>query len=227
MQPYFLPYIGYWQLMNAVDRFVVYDNIQYTKRGWINRNRILVNGQPQYFTLPLKHDSDFKNVDQRRLVDDWETYKWKLMRKITAVYKQAPFFKDTDEVLLDCFECANYNLFRFILNSLYMVKGYLDIHTPLIRSSTINIDHSLRGKDKVLAICKALGADRYINPCGGVELYDKQEFFNQDIELVFLKAEEHVYDQYAEWVPWLSILDIMMFNQVETIQQMLSQFIFV
>ena len=191
------------------------------------KNRILVNGRPEYITLSLKHDSDFKDVNQRHLADDWETYKWKLSRKIIANYKQAPYFEDVLPVM-DCFLCTNDNLFGFILNSLYVIKRYLEIETPLIRSSIIDIDHSRRGKDKVLAICKALGADRYINPIGGVELYDRQEFYNQDIDLLFLKSDLPEYKQFgAEFVSALSILDVMMFNRVETVQQMLSQYLFV
>ncbi len=71
MQPYFFPYIGYFQLINTVDEFVVYDNIEFTKKGWINRNRILVNGKDEYITLPIKKDSDFLHVKDRFLAETW------------------------------------------------------------------------------------------------------------------------------------------------------------
>ena len=81
MQPYFLPYIGYLQLLNSVDKFILYDDIEYTKKGWINRNRI-VDGE--IITLPLKKDSDYLNVVERRLSDDWRKQKTKLLNKIES-----------------------------------------------------------------------------------------------------------------------------------------------
>lgn len=222
MQPYIFPYIGYFQLINAVDKFVVYDNIQFTKKGWINRNRILVNGKDEYFTLPLKKDSDYLNVDQRKLADTFSAEKIKLLRRFAESYKKAPEFSSVYPLVELVFNQPEENLFRFIYQSLMAVNNYLDIKTELVVSSTIPVDHGLKSQDKVIAICKALQGTVYINPAGGVELYSKETFRENNIELTFLKSSPVEYTQFKnEFVPWLSIIDVMMFNPKEKIQQYL------
>ncbi len=225
MQPYIFPYIGYFQLIQAVDKFVVYDNIQFTKKGWINRNRILVNGRDEYFTIPLKKDSDYLNVDQRKLADNYHTEKIKLLRKFAESYKKAPEFNSVFPLVESVFNQEEDNLFRYIYASLVAVNAYLGIRTELVISSTIPVDHTLRSQDKVIAFCKALHATAYINPIGGVELYSKEIFKENDIELNFLKSGTVEYMQFKnEFVPWLSIIDVMMFNPKEKIQQYLESY---
>ncbi len=218
MQPYFFPYIGYYQLMNAVDEFVVYDQIQFTKKGWIHRNRFLSNGSPAYFSLAIKKDSDYKDVVEREISETFD--KAKLLRQLQGSYRNAPHYATVFPVVEQILMHNEPNLFAFLLNSLEVIKDYLSISTPLIVSSSIQADHSLKGKDRVIDIVKTSGGNKYINPIGGVELYDKSEFADQDIELSFIKAEILPYQQSkAEFVPALSILDVMMFNALEEIQE--------
>lgn len=228
MQPYFFPYIGYFQLMQAADEFVVYDNIQFSKKGWINRNRILVNGADAYITLPLKKDSDFLDVKDRYLSDDWPQERKKMLNRITESYRKAPQFAEVFPLIENALLHEDRNLFGFILNSLRLTCHYLEIKTPLITSSTIPIDHSLKSDKKVIALCQARQADVYINPIGGVELYDKNEFKNEGIELKFLKADNISYAQLKnEFVPFLSIIDVLMFNsKPEVIRHLQSSFSF-
>jgi len=223
MQPYFLPYIGYFQLINVADKFVVYDNIKFTKKGWINRNRILANGQDEYITLPLKKDSDYLNVVDRNLSDQFTEESKKMLRKIEACYRKAPQFENVFPLLEKIILHHNTNLFSYIQNSLVLICERLNIKTEIIISSTVPIDHSLKSQDKVIAICKALGATEYVNPIGGVELYDREVFSSHGITLQFLQSEMLLYKQLNnEFVPWLSILDVLMFNSVEEIHQMLG-----
>jgi len=223
MQPYFLPYIGYFQLINAVDQFVIYDNIQYTKKGWINRNRILVNGKDEFITLPLKKDSDYFHVNQRCLSDTFASEKEKITRKIKEVYRKAPYFNETFDIWLAIMDFKEVNLFSFILNALQKINRYLEIETPLLISSSIAIDHQLKAEDKVIAICKALQATSYVNPIGGVELYAKEAFATHDLKLQFVQANPFVYKQFdQEFVPWLSILDVMMFNNKDVIHEIIK-----
>jgi hypothetical protein len=225
MQPYFFPYIGYYQLLAAVDEFVVYDNIEFSKKGWVNRNRILVNGKDAYISLPLKSDSDYLDIVERSLADVWKSERKKLSNRISESYRKAPHYKSAFPVIEQCLAFADENLFRFIINSLTITKAYLQIQTPLIVSSEIHIDHSLRSEDKVLALCRARGADTYINPIGGLELYDKARFTHEGIALEFLKADNIQYSQLAnQFIPFLSIIDVMMFNSVEEIRQYLNQY---
>lgn len=223
MQPYLFPYIGYFQLIKAVDEFVVYDNIQYTKKGWINRNRILVNGKDETISIPLKKDSDFLDVKDRFLAETWSQDKKKLVNKITEAYRKAPHFKEVQPIIETCLNNDNQNLFEFILASIKTINAYLEIKTPLVISSALNIDHALKAEQKVIAICKALNATHYLNPIGGVELYKKEQFKMEGIELQFHKASNIPYIQFNnEFIPFLSIMDVMMFNSKEKINEYLT-----
>lgn len=225
MQPYFMPYIGYFQLIGAVDKLVIYDNIQYTKKGWINRNRVLVNGSEHYISLPIKKDSDYLNVNERFLAESWQVDKKKMLRRIKESYRKAPYFIETFELIEKCLMCEEKNLFDFILYSLHTLMKHIDIDTELIISSDIPIDHKLRGAEKVVAICKQEGAEIYINPIGGVELYDKLNFRDNGLKLHFQKSNHIVYKQFnTDFVPWLSIIDVMMFNSKVEIRKMLNEY---
>jgi len=223
MQPYFFPYIGYFQLMNAVDEFVVYDNIQFTKKGWINRNRILVNGKPSYITLPLKKDSDYLDVRERYLSENWNKEKKRMLNRITESYRKAPYFKEAYSVIESCIVYDELNLFKFILNSLEKIKEYLGIHTSIIKSSIIPIDHSLKAEKKVIRICKERNVNKYFNPIGGINLYEKRVFKDKAIDLYFLEAKNIKYKQLNnDFSAFLSIIDVMMFNSMKDIKNMLG-----
>jgi hypothetical protein len=223
MQPYFMPYIGYWQLIGAVDAFVVYDNIKYTKKGWINRNRFLVNGAEAGFSLPLRKDSDFLDVNQRYLADAFD--REDLLNRFREAYRKAPEFSSVMPLLEGIIRNPAANLFEYIFGSICAVCGFLEIKTPLVVSSTIACDHSLKSAERVHAICKALGADTYVNPVGGMELYTKENFASQGINLNFCKALLVEYSQGANpFVPWLSILDVLMFNSKTLIKKKLNEY---
>ncbi len=223
MQPYFFPYIGYFQLIQNVDEFIVYDNIQFTKKGWINRNRILVNGNESYLTLPLKKDSDYIDIKDRYITEDWTLERKKIINKIKETYIKAPYFQTVFPLIEEIINFENKNLFQFIYNSLKQINNYLDIKTPLIVSSSIEINHSLKAEDKVIALCKARLANNYINPIGGIELYNKEIFKEEGLELQFLKTNNIIYPQFKnEFVPFLSIIDVMMFNNKENLLEYLN-----
>jgi len=225
MQPYFFPYIGYFQLINSVDKFIIYDNIQYTKKGWINRNRILVNKKDQLITLPIKKDSDYLNVVERELSKSWEIDKNKMLNVIKSSYNKAPYFQDTFELILKCLNNPETNLFKFIYDSIVSINNYLEIKTPIIISSTIDVDHTLKSQDKVLSLCKKQNADIYINSIGGVELYNKETFRKNNIELNFIKSNPIQYKQFNnEFISWLSIIDVMMFNSKQQIKEYLNNY---
>lgn len=223
MQPYFLPYIGYFQLINLVDKFVVYDNIKYTKKGWINRNRILVNGKDEYITLPLTNASDYFYVNQRRLADTFPIDRKKILNRVKENYRTAACFSLVYKMLEEILEFQDKNLFEFIFNSLKIVCNYLDISTEFIVSSTLPIDHALKAEDKVIAICKHLGTVIYINPVGGMDLYSKERFNANNINLKFLHSNPREYPQAGRgFIPNLSILDVMMYNQKDEVVMILN-----
>ncbi|WP_255037148.1 WbqC family protein [Lacihabitans soyangensis] len=225
MQPYFLPYIGYFQLINAVDEFIVYDNIQFSKKGWFHRNRFLQNGSDEYFTLPLKKDSDYLNVDQRFLSDLWPSEREKTLRKFKENYRKAPFFESVFPLIEDIYNFQDENLFVFILNSLKALCGKLDIQTPFVISSVLDIDHTLKGQSKVIALCKSVRATHYVNPIGGLELYNRSEFESNGLDLSFIKSRPIEYPQFSNnFVPWLSVLDLLMFNSTDQIKLWFGEF---
>ena len=223
MQPYFVPYIGYWQLLAAVDRFVVYDNIEYTKKGWINRNRFLRNGGDAPFTLPLKKGSDFLHVRERSLADDFNPAT--LLNPFREAYRKAPHFDDVFPLIETIVTAAPKNLFDYLLHSLRATAAYLEISTPIVVSSTVPIDHSLKSGEKVLAMCGALGANRYLNTIGGRTLYAADAFAAAGVELKFIQTRPLTYPQLGQtFVPGLSILDVMMFNSPDAVRRLLGEY---
>lgn len=225
MQPYFFPYIGYWQLLSAVDRFVVYDNIQFTKKSWIRRNRILLNGTDKYITLPIKKDSDYLDISERYLSEGYPQEQQKLLNQIRMAYKKAPYFNHVYPLIEECITYENNNLFQFIYYSIIKVANYLDIQTEIIVSSNIKISPALKNKERVIETCKTLNGEVYINLVGGQTLYNKNEFFHNEIELSFIQVEEREYKQFDNlFIPNLSIIDVMMFNSKEMIQDMIHAY---
>jgi len=223
MQPYIFPYIGYFQLMNVVDEFVIYDNIEFTKKGWINRNRILINDKDAYITFPLKKDSDYLTIKERSMAETWPEERKKMLNRITESYRKAPNFEVVFSLTKQIILYDENNLFDFILNSLLLIKEFLDIKTELYTSSSLPIEHGLRAEKKVIEICKSRNAQTYINPIGGIGLYDKEYFKNDGVDLYFLKSTEITYPQFNNtFVPWLSIIDVMMFNTKEKIKEYLN-----
>ena len=221
MQPYFFPYIGYFQLIKTVDVFVVYDNIKYTKKGWINRNRMLQNGKDVMFSLPLKSDSDYLDVCKRELAADFN--REKLLNQFKGAYLRASYFAQTFPLVEQVVRYEEANLFRFLHYSIAKTCEHLGITTEIRVSSDIVIDNDLKNQDKVLALCEAVGANVYVNAIGGMDLYSKEAFREKGIELKFIKSKPFEYPQFGdEFVPWLSIIDVMMFNPLDTIRTCIS-----
>jgi len=221
MQPYFLPYIGYFQTIKAVDKYVIYDDVNYIKGGWINRNNILINHEKKMFTVILKGASPNKLINEVEVGDDFR----KFSKTIQSNYSKSPYFNDVFPLLEDIITFEDRCLSVFLANSIKKILLYLNVDTEILISSQLSKDCSLKGKDKVINICQNLNANEYYNAIGGQELYDKEEFASQGIKLNFLKTEIVPYDQQgSEFVPYLSILDILMFNSVEDINFMLDSF---
>lgn len=228
MQPYFFPYIGYWQLMNAVDQYVVYDDVNYKKGSWVNRNRVLMPNKPEgwaYINLNLSHSSPYKKFNEISVLRDIQ-YREKFFGIIKNSYRMAPYFDQVFSLLHRIMTQDEDNLARFLKYSFDVINSYLGIKTKLIFSSDIVKDNELKKADKVIEICKILGANQYYSAMGGWDLYSKEEFAEHGIEFIFLKANDTIrYPQFDnEFVPSLSIIDVMMFNDVSTIQQMLLQY---
>jgi len=217
MQPYFLPYLGYFQLIGAVDRFVIYDTIKYTKKGWINRNQMLVGGKASMFSIPLRKGSDYLNVFDRYVSDAYNPEK--LSAQITGAYRKAPQFSTVMPVIDNILSYPSENLFDFIQNSLVECCDFLELRTPLLTASEVEEGVSEKtGEERVIDICNRLSANTYINPPGGRALYEPQSFSAHGLDLQFIDPRLSPYTQFGQpFVPYLSILDVMMFNPAEHI----------
>jgi hypothetical protein len=221
MQPYFFPYIGYFQLIESVDLFIIYDNIKYTKKGWINRNRFLRNGADVVLTVPLRNDSDSLDVKDRAIADDFD--RGQLISQLRQAYRRAPHFDQAFPVVEKSIMSSQENLFEYIHGAVVDVCSYLGIGTRIVPSSGIVIASGLKGTDRVLGLCRATGASGYVNAIGGQELYSREDFAAQGVQLKFLKSHAITYPQFGNpFVPWLSIIDVMMFNSVARIREFLE-----
>lgn len=224
MQPYFFPYIGYWQLMNYVDQYVIYDDVNFIKGGWINRNRILNHGKVQFFNLTMKGASPNKRINQIEIETDERIIR-KNLRMIENCYGKAPYYKQTYELIRDMMFYKDSNLAGFLANSIMRMAEYLNMNTKFILSSRMEKNNDLRGQDKVIHICRLLGADEYDNASGGRELYDYDSFEKQGICLKFIETGDISYQQFGgEFVPNLSMIDVLMFNSREKVKEYLRKF---
>lgn len=224
MQPYFIPYIGYWQLLNAVDQYVIYDDVNFIKGGWINRNKILVNKTPQYFNIPMLGASPNKRINEVGVNHDQNIIN-KNLRIIEAAYSKAPYFEKVFPLIEAMLRCGKDDIASYIALSTEIICNYLEIKTKLLISSDIKKNNDLKGQDKVLEICRILNATDYYNAIGGRELYSFAAFEKNGIKLHFLKRNEICYQQFGEeFYPDLSIVDVMMFNSVEEIKKLLNAY---
>lgn len=224
MQPYFLPYIGYFQLIKAVDIFVIYDDVNYIKKGWINRNKILLNNKEHLFTMPLLKSSQNKIINEIDIFNEKESKK-KLLQLFHYAYVKAPEYKNVYPLIEDIVLNNEDNLSKYIEYSLNKISKFLELDTLFIRSSEINKNSLMSGQDKIIDICKILHADTYINPIGGIELYKNHSFSSCGIKLSFLKSKLILYKQNNnEFIQGLSILDMMMFLPKKKIKLMLDEY---
>ncbi|MDO4173561.1 MAG: WbqC family protein [Eubacteriales bacterium] len=225
MQPYFFPYLGYWQLMNAVDTYVVCDDVTYIKGGWINRNQIKINGAPSMICVPVKDVSQNRMICKHELAID-EKQKQKLCQSVDLAYRHAPYHADVMQLFCRVMDAASGNLVQFLLRSIRDTAEYLGIQTQLLLSSEMEKDTSKKKQEKILDICSRLNATEYYNAIGGKALYDAPTFREHGIDLHFLKMDEDIrYPQgKGDFLPYLSILDVMMYNSKEEFHALLSRY---
>jgi len=224
MQPYLFPYLGYFQLIKAVDVFVILDTVQYIKRGWINRNCILQRGQRKLFTLPLERAGSFRPINDRRIAEEAKNRK-KLLTLIAESYQEAPLFREVYPLLEKAIETGGQRLDLCLQATLQAVCGYLEIATPLIPLSRLPLGAEPKGLERILALCRHFQASEYLNPIGGLPLYPSERFAREGVRLFFLKSGPREYPQFGRpFVPQLSIIDLMMFNPRETLDDFLSAY---
>ncbi|MFN7221849.1 MAG: WbqC family protein [Burkholderiales bacterium] len=224
MQPYFCPYLGYFQLMHSADRFVLLDDVNFIVRGWINRNQILLEGRPHLFSLPVANASQNTRICDLQLSEsiDWRS---RLLKTVKQAYSRAPQFGAAAHFIESVIKFNDTRLVAYVANSVQLASTRLELRCEILRSSELALKPSLAGQHRIAALCKHLGATEYINPIGGRNLYDAKLFANAGIKLSFLEASITPYQQFGKtFVPGLSILDAMAFNTPEIIKARLLNF---
>jgi len=227
MQPYVFPYIGYFQLIQAVDKFLLLDSVNFIKKGWINRNRIIVNGTDDMFSVPLSKVSQNKSIIHTYLHKDYSKWCEKFLLTLTHSYKHAPYFGPVfDLVNRSLTSCsAEDSISALAFSSLQETADYLGITTELIPSSDPYDQNGLKAQTKIIDICKQLGATDYYNLNGGKDLYSFKDFTKEGLRLHFVASKPIKYKQYSDvdFIPWLSILDVIMFNSPQETLGLLSE----
>ena len=225
MQPYFLPYIGYFTHINSVDKFVFLDDVQYIRRGWVNRNRIKIANVWKYITLPIKHKSLSTKIHEIYVANDLRQIN-KIKKGIELSYKKAPFFDEIKKEIFKLIE-PDVNLSKLNISLIKKICEYLNISTQMYKSSELKKDESLTGENNIIKIVLLLKGKHYINPIGGIKIYSKSRFLENKIKLSFLKMNEIeiIYPQgKGKFIPNLSIIDTLMWNSTEEIQHMLKKY---
>ena len=226
MQPYVFPYLGYFQLVQAVDRFIFYDDVNFIKRGWIHRNNILVNGKAHRFTIPLDRASQSKLINEVMLHPvEYPAWREKFLKTLHQSYKNAPHFEAVYALVAEVLTSTAGSIADLAIRSVVLVSQYLGLDTQSVRSSGLSYDRSLKGPDKILALCRQQEAQMYINPIGGQELYEAQPFEEDNIALRFIQSQPVTYQQFgSDFVPYLSMIDMLMFNTVAQVHALLHHY---
>lgn len=221
-QPYFIPYIAYWQLMKACDIYLISDDYAFQKSGWIQRNRILQKGKPEYFRLEISKKSDYQLINKTKLIKVDSKRK---LKTLYMCYRQAPYFKQGYGLMEQILNFPSEDLTEFLVNSFNVIRNYLGINTKMMFTSQLEGNCLLKREQRVYDFCKRLGGTTFINAIGGKALYSKEEFAEHGIELKFIHSHCREYKQFNnEFVPNLSIIDVIMFNSQEEIFQMLDEY---
>lgn len=224
MQPYLFPYLGYFQLIQAVDEFIFYDDVNYIKGGWINRNYILANGKTQLFTLNLEGASSNKKINEITIGNNSK----KLLRSMNQAYSKSPFFSEVFPMIEEVFSNANKGvpISKIAEQSIKIVSEYLGIKTEFKLSSVdYGTTQKLNRESRIFEICKSSGSKQYINTIYGEDLYDKKDFKANGIELKFIQPSSFTYKQNIEnFIPNLSIIDVLMNNSTDIIRNNLDNY---
>lgn len=210
MQPYLLPYIGYWQLLKASDCFVIYDDVNYIKRGWINRNRILINEAAGMITLPLLQASQNRKINEIEIAPaaQWQR---RMLMSLELAYRKAPFFDQVFPLLEQILTYESSNLAQFLTYQIQRIASFMGLTTRIVPSSQIYANAHLTAQQRILDICRREGATRYINAQGGQALYQPAAFAKAGIELQFIVMQPLPYRQRSKvFIPHLSIIDALM-----------------
>jgi hypothetical protein len=227
MQPYFFPYIGYWQLLRAVDTFILFDDVQYMRPGWINRNRILKPAEGwQYIVVPLQAHSH-KELIRNILAHDRQNWKEQIIAQLAHYKRKAPYFSVVLELIkATLYSVTDHRMAYINFAVINNINRALDIKTKVLLSSECNFNYTdvKAAGDWALQISQQMHAQQYINPISGASLYNIGEFRRSGIQLTLLAPNAIKYPQAGQFEPSLSIIDVLMFNGIENTKLLLNEF---
>lgn len=225
MQPYFFPYLGYWQLLNLVDEFILYDDVTFIKQGWITRNQIKSAGAAIYFGMHVRNLSSNRRICDHELIRDDRSDR-KLLRKLETAYHRAPFYEETSGLFCRCLDCCETNLAAFLHHCISETAAYLGIGTRILSAAEQHFPHETKRQDRVLELCSIQKADYYYNAIGGKTLYDSAVFAAAGCPIRFIRMDESI--QYPQgkgpFIPNLSILDVLMYNSLAEVSELMAKY---
>jgi hypothetical protein len=227
MQPYLFPYLGYFQLIGSVDKFIFYNDVNFIKGGWINRNNILINSKKSLFTVPLDNASPNKYISDIQIHKDmYSKWKLKFLKSIEQSYKKAPCFEEIFTLIKFVFDSNDLSISNLNIRSIKTVSDYLGLSVKFEESNLVyNTTKGLSKEDRIIAICKVNNCNTYINSSGGRSLYDKQLFIEEGIDMFFIENTLRVYNQFDNpFILGLSIIDVLMFNEKASVNSMINQY---
>jgi hypothetical protein len=221
MQPYFYPYIGYFQMIYAVNKFIFYDDVQFIERGWINRNYLLSKEGRQLFTIPLKQ---YSLGDSINIIEVAGNSNWKdsLLKTIYLTYKRAPNFEIIYNIIDSTLKIETSIISDYCIASIISVYNYLKINREFISSSEINYNRTASKTEKIISILESEKASELILPPGSIDLYSKEQF---NVPAYFIIPSDDIsYKQFSKtrFEKNLSIIDILMFCDLEIIFKLLN-----
>lgn len=224
-QPYFMPYLGYFQLVKHVDTYVFYDDVNYYKGGYINRNNVLVNNCANLIILPVKNSSRNMLINEVEILREDKLYK-NALKTIYMAYKKAPYFDFVYPMIERIFNSDAIFVSEFAQLSIIEVAGYLNFKTKFIVSSEhFSHNRGIEKEQRLIDICKEMKAKTYVCDVGGKEIYRRENFLKEGIDMYFFEPQLSAYDQFNNnFVPALSIIDVLMFNSIEKVNAMLDKF---
>lgn len=224
MQPYVLPYIGYFQLINAVDTFVFLDDVTYINKGWINRNFTQNKGVKNLFTIPLVNASQNELIKNIQVLKD-DKWKRKFFTSIEHAYKKCPYYDERILLLNEIFDFDEISIGDLAKKSILSIVKELNLKTKIVDSSSVFDNQDLKGESRIINIVEQTKGTHYINPIGGQELYNKESFLEKNILLNFINSGSISYKQPGDvFIPNLSIIDVLMNNNNENIQVFLNEY---
>jgi len=226
MQPYLFPYLGYFQLIHSVDTFILLDDVAYVNRGWINRNRILVSGNPHTFTLPLSGASQNRRICDLTVAATYHRWRGKFLTTLRYAYSRAPFSELGIQSVEKALATESLPLVPLLANTIHFLMMLFNTNRKVLLSSEVPHSNELTGQDRILGICRALDAETYVNLPGGKELYSRKTFAASGVELCFLSSSLVQYPQWGgnTFEPNLSIIDHMMFCSPSDLSEQMGQY---